>query len=218
MEITAAASASTSTSTAFSQLTRNVDTFLSLLTAQLQNQDPLDPLDTEKFTSQLVEFASVEQSIATNRNLESLISLQSLVGRQSALGFVGRTVEIATDRAFSEGAGAGWTYETPTGAAAVRLSVIDASGQVVGSAIGDARAGAHEFQWNGKDSAGADAPPGVYRLRAEAVDAAGATLAVAIRSAVRVDAASFIGEEASLETAIGAIGLSSILRVNADKE
>jgi flagellar basal-body rod modification protein FlgD len=217
MDISAVNSSSTS-STAFSQLTRNIDSFLTLLTAQLRNQDPLDPLDTEKFTSQLVEFASVEQSIATNRNLESLISLQSLVGRQSALDFVGRTVEIASDKALKTDAGATWTYETPAGAAAVRLSVLDASGRVVGSAIGDIRPGAHAFVWDGRDNADADAPDGVYTLRAEAADVTGGARAVAIRSATRVDSASFIGGDPSLETPIGAIGLASVLRVTADRE
>lgn len=75
MEI--AAAAAQPAPSAFSSLTKNFDTFLTLLTTQLRNQDPLDPLDTEKFTSQLVQFASVEQAIKTNQHLETLIALQS---------------------------------------------------------------------------------------------------------------------------------------------
>ena len=58
------------------QLAGNFNTFLTLLTTQLQNQDPLDPLDTNQFTQQLVEFASVEQQVNMNTNLQTLISMQ----------------------------------------------------------------------------------------------------------------------------------------------
>jgi len=87
MDITAIASQQTqaASSSAFSSLTTNFDTFLTLLTTQLRNQDPLDPLDTEQFTQQLVQFAGVEQSIQTNSNLETLIALQSSTYRAGAL-------------------------------------------------------------------------------------------------------------------------------------
>ena len=58
-----------------SKLTEDLDNFLTLLTAQLQHQDPLEPLDTHEFTNQLVQFSSVEQSIQQNKNLESIIEL-----------------------------------------------------------------------------------------------------------------------------------------------
>ena len=83
------------TNGAFSQLTSDFDTFLTLLTTQLQNQDPLEPLDTEQFTSQLVQFAGVEQSIQANSNLETLISLQSGADKQASLDLVGRAVSVA---------------------------------------------------------------------------------------------------------------------------
>src|SRR5580658_5260093 len=73
------------------QLAGNFDTFLQLLTTQLQNQNPLDPLDTNQFTQQLVEFASVEQQINTNTNLQTMISLQPATEATSALQLVGST-------------------------------------------------------------------------------------------------------------------------------
>ena len=81
MDITALSSPSTQQPQAFSQLTENFDTFLTLLTTQLRNQDPLSPLDTEKFTEQLVQFASVEQSIQTNQHLEALLALEMHVSQ-----------------------------------------------------------------------------------------------------------------------------------------
>src|SRR5665811_1396361 len=63
-------------STTGSTLAGNFQTFLTLLTTQLQNQNPLDPLDTNQFTQQLVQFAGVEQQLKTNDQLTTLVSLQ----------------------------------------------------------------------------------------------------------------------------------------------
>ena len=57
-------------------LAQNFDTFLTLLTTQLKNQNPLEPLDTNQFTSQLVQFAQVEQQLKSNDQLATLVSLQ----------------------------------------------------------------------------------------------------------------------------------------------
>ena len=81
------------------QLAGNFDTFLQLLTTQLQNQDPLDPLDTNQFTQQLVEFASVEQQINMNTNLQTLISMQQTTEATSALQLVGSTVTVSGNSA-----------------------------------------------------------------------------------------------------------------------
>src|SRR5690606_41845193 len=120
---------STRSANALSQLTGNLDSFLTLLTTQLRNQDPLDPLDTEKFTSQLVQFASVEQTIQTNKHLEMLIGLQAAADRDGALSMIGKTIMTDGDKAANLGAGADWTYSLPAGAAAVSLVVVNDQGQ-----------------------------------------------------------------------------------------
>src|ERR1700675_2201733 len=76
------------------QLAGNFDTFLKLLTTQLQNQDPLSPLDTNQFTQQLVEFASVEQQVNMNSNLQTLISMQQSSESLQALQLVGDNVAV----------------------------------------------------------------------------------------------------------------------------
>src|SRR6202167_2851467 len=76
------------------EIAGNFDTFLQLLTTQLQNQDPLDPMDTDQFTEQLVEFASVEQEINTNTNMQTLISLQQTAEATSAMQFLGANVTV----------------------------------------------------------------------------------------------------------------------------
>src|ERR1700735_64395 len=77
------------------QIAGNFDTFLQLLTTQLQNQDPLDPMDTDQFTQQLVEFASVAPQSDTNTKLQTLISLQQTSEATSALQLVGSTVTLS---------------------------------------------------------------------------------------------------------------------------
>src|SRR6267154_6583804 len=75
-------------------LASNFTTFLTLLTTQLKNQNPLDPLDTNQFTQQLVQFASVEQQLKTNSELTTLVSLQQTAQTTQALGFVGKTAVV----------------------------------------------------------------------------------------------------------------------------
>ena len=90
---TALGGGSTSDSKAsLSKLTEDLDNFLTLLTAQLQHQDPLEPLDTHEFTNQLVQFSSVEQSIQQNKNLESIIELNQNNMAISAVSYIGKEV------------------------------------------------------------------------------------------------------------------------------
>ncbi|MEQ1931770.1 MAG: flagellar hook assembly protein FlgD [Parvularculaceae bacterium] len=217
MQITPTTAAQTPASaSAFSSLAGNIDTFLTLLTAQLRNQDPLKPLDTEKFTSQLVQFASVEQSIKTNSHLEALIALQGATDRQSALAFIGRDATIASDKAALSGGRADWTYALPQDAQALTLSVVNAQGEVVARSAGTAPAGAHAFSWDGTTLDGALAPDGVYTLQVEASGADGAKLLVDIETTARVNAAAFADGETLLETSVGTFELSKVRRIAAE--
>ncbi len=215
MEISALA-ASSQAASASSQLTANFDTFLKLLTTQLRNQDPLEPLDTEKFTEQLVQFSAVEQSIQTNSHLETLIALQAAGERNSALSLVGRTATLATDKAAHAGDGAAWTYTLPNNAASVSVSVVDSLGRPVSAFEGETGEGKHDVVWDGKTSDGDAAAPGVYRLVVTATDATGENLTPLIETVLRVDAVSFADGAAKLETAAGLVDLSAVTRVGAD--
>src|SRR5437588_2979972 len=90
-------------------LAGNFQTFLTLLTTQLKNQNPLDPLDTNQFTQQLVQFAGVEQQINMNTQLQSLVSLQQTAQNSQALGFVGKTVTVKGTTAPLTNGQAQWT-------------------------------------------------------------------------------------------------------------
>src|SRR6266566_4398227 len=94
-------------------LAGNFQTFLTLLTTQLKNQNPLDPLDTNQFTAQLVQFAQVEQQLKSNTQLGTLVSLQQTAQNTAALEFVGQKVDVAgTTTALTDGK-ATWQMAVP---------------------------------------------------------------------------------------------------------
>jgi flagellar basal-body rod modification protein FlgD len=203
-----------SSATGFSQLTENFDTFITLLTTQLRNQDPLDPLDTEKFTSQLVQFSGVEQAIKTNAHLEALLALQSSGSLSDGAALVGKTVTIADDRAFVEGAGATWRIAAPANAVAIAVAVRDAAGAVVAQKT--LSGAADTFIWDGKRDDGGDAQAGVYRLSAVALDGEGRQQAASVSSDHRALAVRFSSTGADVETALGLTPLSGVARVAAN--
>src|SRR5262245_30089824 len=94
-------------------LAGNFQTFLTLLTTQLKNQNPLDPLDTNQFTQQLVQFAQVEQQIKQNQQLDTLISLNKAAETTTALAYVGATVAIDGKTAALTNKQATWTFNVP---------------------------------------------------------------------------------------------------------
>ncbi len=161
----AATAASTSSTSATSTSTTNglnqdFNTFLTLLTTQLQNQDPLSPLDTNQFTQQLVSFSGVEQQINTNKNLTQLISLQSASQTIDSLPLVGQSIEYNEPTAPLANGQATYIYTLPTDASAATLTIKDANGKAVYSEKADTDAGTHVFSWDGKNSAGVQLPDG----------------------------------------------------------
>lgn len=216
MEIAAIAANDAASTRGLTQLTDNFDSFLTLLTTQLRNQDPLQPLDTEKFTEQLVQFASVEQSIQTNQHLEALIALQSTAASETALSMVDRVASVNSNAAALSDEPAQWRYRLPDDAASISLKVVDPNGAVIAELQGPALAGVHDIAWDGDTDAGAQAPAGVYRLTIEALDAKGAPLATDLFARGRVDAVAFNGAAPLIEIAGQQFGLDLVSRIDAD--
>ena len=115
-------------STSGATLAGNFQSFLTLLTTQLKNQNPLDPLDTNQFTQQLVEFAGVEQQLKTNDGLTSLISLQQTAQSTQALNFVGKTAVVSGDTAALSNSSASWELNVPSNSN-VTVNISNSSGQ-----------------------------------------------------------------------------------------
>jgi flagellar basal-body rod modification protein FlgD len=168
----------TLSSTANTTLAGNFQTFLTLLTTQLQNQNPLDPLDTNQFTSQLVQFASVEQELKTNDQLTTLVSLQQTAQSTQALSFVGKTAVVDGSTAALTNSSATWDLGVPTNAN-VSVSITNSTGQTVFSNTYAVTAGQNQaFGWDGKGNDGTQWPDGKYTMTATATDSAGNTVAV----------------------------------------
>ena len=171
-------SSSSVSSTTGNTLAGNFQTFLTLLTTQLQNQDPMSPLDTNQFTQQLVQFASVEQQLKTNSQLTTLVSLQQTAQSTQALGFVGKTAVVDGSTAALTNASATWDLSVPTNSN-VNISITNSTGQTVFTGNYAVTAGNNlPFTWNGQGSDGTQWPDGSYKLTATAADSVGNPVAV----------------------------------------
>ncbi|HEY9217960.1 MAG TPA: flagellar hook assembly protein FlgD [Phenylobacterium sp.] len=170
---TQAATGQPSSAMGRARLAQNFDTFLSLLTTQLKNQDPLSPLDSNEFTAQLTQMTGVEQQLLTNELLQKLVAGAN-TGVADAVSLIGKEVRAVGDKAGLAKGEANWVYKLDGAAADVKLEVLDANGRVVFvGAPSDNAAGEHSFKWDGKDSNGTKRPDGVYSLRVTAKDAGG---------------------------------------------
>ena len=156
-------------------LASNFETFLTLLTTQLRNQDPLSPVDSNEFTAQLTQMAGVEQQLLTNDLLTSLLAAQSAGGLDNASNYIGKEVTAAWTATSLEDGKATWAYELGATASDVKLQVLDSTGKVVweGQAP-DKGIGLHDFTWDGKMTGGDTAEDGgVYTLKVTAANANG---------------------------------------------
>src|SRR5215470_18673989 len=171
-------SSSSISSSSGATLAGNFQTFLTLLTTQLQNQNPLDPLDTNQFTQQLVQFASVEQQMNMNTQLQTLVALQQTAQNSQALGFVGKTVTVNGSTAPLTNGKAQWTFNPPSPATAT-FTVTDSTGQTVYTKTGTVQPGTQAFNWNGLDNSGRQWADGNYTLTITAVGADSKPVAIA---------------------------------------
>ncbi|MCX7383741.1 MAG: flagellar biosynthesis protein FlgD [Alphaproteobacteria bacterium] len=169
--VTAGTPAAAAASVAGNSIAGDFSTFLTLLTTQLQNQDPTAPLDTNQFTSQLVQFASVEQQINANTNLQTLISLGSAGALYQASAMVGHMVAVESPQMPLQN-GAGALQYTLANAQNVDISVVNASGvELYRAAVAGAQ-GANTWAWDGKAASGNAQPDGAYTVKVTASDGA----------------------------------------------
>ncbi|MBL8559974.1 MAG: flagellar hook assembly protein FlgD [Hyphomonadaceae bacterium] len=161
------------------RLSDNFDTFLSLLTAQLANQDPLNPVDSAQFTQQLVQYSQVEQQIATNDKLASLLSQSAAAGSAAAVSFIGKTAVFTSDVARLSDGAATWNYDITGASGTANISIRDANGREVYSENVVAENGARTFNWDGRDMSGRAMADGPYRIVITAKDANGGDIQAA---------------------------------------
>lgn len=213
MEITDVTSNVSKAQSASKGLAEDFDTFLTLLTAQLQNQDPLSPMETNEFMNQLVQFTGVEQSIQTNDNLENLISLTQDRATASAVAYIGKDVVLDSDTAGLKNGTAEWTYSLGGDAQTTSLSVVDAAGKIVHQSLGQTFIGKHTFSWDGKDQFGQQLPEGEYTLVVNAVNSADAEIPNTISIKGRVVGVANDGTEPTVSVAGRFYKLSDIVSI-----
>jgi flagellar basal-body rod modification protein FlgD len=176
---TAATSGTTATSASVlssgqTTLNSSYDTFLKLLTTQLQHQDPTSPLDTNAFTQQLVQMTGVQQQLLGNELLQKLVNQSGGgLGVTNSVGLIGKSVVANTADVTLNNGAANWHYNLGAGAVSGTVSIINAAGRTVWSGpMTNLAAGDNTFSWNGKDASGKQlSDGGVYTLSLSAQNA-----------------------------------------------
>jgi flagellar basal-body rod modification protein FlgD len=183
--VSATSPVTSTTKPANTTLADNFQTFLTLLTTQLKNQNPLAPLDTNQFTQQLVQFAQVEQQLKSNDQLSTLVSLQQTAQATQALNFVGSTAVVDGSTAAMTNSKATWTLNAPKPVTA-NVIITNSTGQTVFSGNYTVNSGNQVFNWDGKGNDGTQWPDGNYKIAVNAVDASGqpATVSTEIQGVV----------------------------------
>jgi flagellar basal-body rod modification protein FlgD len=164
----------------------NFQTFLTLLTTQLKNQNPLDPLDTNQFTQQLVQFAQVEQQIKQNDQLSTLVSLDKTAQSTTALAYVGSTVVVDGSTAALANSSASWNLNVSKPSTAT-VTITDSTGQTAYTGTFAVNPGNQGFTWDGRGNDGKLWPDGNYTLTANGVDANKQTVGISTEVQAVVD-------------------------------
>jgi flagellar basal-body rod modification protein FlgD len=190
--------------TALGGLSNNFTDFLSLLMTQLQNQDPTSPLDSNQFTSELVQFTSVEQQIDTNSNLTQLIQLTQASQIEQSASMLGKPVTVTSSQLSLQKGTAAINFNTKT-AEPVAIAVYNAAGTEVQTAAETSSLGANTWTWNGKSADGSTMPDGPYKVTVTAVGVNGATAQIPFT--VTGTATSVINNAGTVQVQLGGLTL-----------
>ncbi len=194
-------------------LAETFDTFLTLLTTQLQYQDPLDPMDTNEFTSQLVEFTGVEQAINTNKKLDQLIAMQDGMQLNDAVNYIGKTVGADGIILMLQDGQSTITYDLGANAAEANILLIDEQGNTVRTIDAATGVGHHEVVWDGLDDDGDPLEDGLYGFLVTAIDSEDNPVPLVQGTAGQVTGVKLVDGEVVLEIDELEIALSDVLTI-----
>ncbi|MDP2212229.1 flagellar hook assembly protein FlgD [Phenylobacterium sp.] len=194
-------------------LASNFETFLTLLTSQLKNQDPLSPVDSNQFTAQLTQMAGVEQQLLTNDLLKGLLAAQGGGGLAGAATYIGKEATAAWSATKLTAGKATWSYELGANAASATLEVLDGSGKVVWSGPAPERTtGLHDFTWDGNANRGTNGQDGqVYSLRVLATDSAGGSIDAQVLTRGRITGVEMYDGEPYVTVGNAILPLSTVI-------
>ena len=195
--------------------------FLTVFIAQLENQDPLNPVDNSEMIAQLAEFSSLEQLTNMNDTMETLAEDLSALNVTSAVSFLGKEV-VASGNSVSlaEGSAGEVTYELETDAAALSVDVYNSDGEIVFSQdLGAQAAGEYEYQWSGLDDGGEACAGGIYYVKFTAEDEYGEGVDVSTSTEGLVTGLTSSGGSTVLELEDGRqVNLLSVTKVSQPAE
>jgi flagellar basal-body rod modification protein FlgD len=195
-------------------IAENFDTFLQLLTTQLRNQNPLDPLDTNQFTQQLVQFTSVEQQLKTNEFLEAMMTASQGASNAQAVSYVGKVVTASGNKAELVNGQAQWHFAVDQPANII-ATVRDMDGNVVYTKTGSVEQGESVFTWDGVGTDGRKRPDSSFSITIEARNEDGQLIDVATEMTGEVTGVDFSGSEPVLIVGTARVNLSAVMSVRA---
>lgn len=188
--------------------------FLTLLVAQLEHQDPLEPQDNTEFVAQLAQFSALEEQTATNSKLDELIAAQGSSEQTAAFSLLGQEVIVASDSLYLQGDDIELGFNLDQSAANANITIKDEDGNSVASlSLTDLEDGYNFVNWNGTDSSGDPLPKGVYTMEIEVTDSVGEAVENQPLVKVRVDEVSLDSSGSILITDAGNIPLSGVSSV-----
>lgn len=196
--------------------TEDFDDFLTLLTTQLQNQDPLSPMDTTEFTNQLVMFADVEQSINQSGLLEDLISVNGENQASAAVSYIGQQIEVDHNEVNYTGSPVNLGYNLPEDADQATMEIYDSNGELMRIIAGvEKSAGSHTVEWDGNDQFGNPVAEGAYSFQLGASNIDDQPIEATYMSQGLVTGIEYNSGETTLMMGNVGVKLEKVLRVEA---
>ena len=193
----------------------NFDTFLQLLLTQLKNQNPLEPMDTNQFTQQLVQFTSVEQQLQTNEFLEAMMQSTQNGTNTQAVSYIGKMINASGTTADIKNGQASWLYKFDSPAENTMVTIKDASGNVVFNERLSLEAGTDQIVWDGTTSMGERLSSGRFTITIDARTAEGAYIPVTTEMMGVVEGVDVSGTEPYLLVGGRRIPVSAVTAVGA---
>ena len=219
-EVMAAATGSGSGSYVPEKTVLGKDDFLKLLVKQLENQDPLNPMESTEFTAQLAQFSSLEQLTNMNKNFDNLQLYQASINNAQAVNFMGKTVKASGDTiGVKDGTSNPIQFDLAGAAAEVNVHIYDDSNNLVKTInCGSLSEGEQSIEWDGTNDDGETVPDGKYTFEVSAIDGSGETVSASTYMTVEVTGVTFINGSAFLLAGDIEISMSDILEVTDNRD
>jgi len=168
----------TSTNTVENKTELGNDDFMTLLLVELQNQDPTEPMDSEKILTQTSQLAALESTDKTNSALENLAISMGSSQQFSTIAAIGKMADLGSDSiANDEGSDTTFEIYFPSDVEQGTVNITDGNGNVVRTLdVGTNSAGVYQFNWDGLNSSGSSAESGIYHVNSTYTNAAGDSL------------------------------------------